>query len=209
MDFTVSTPVIVSTLYERLPANGNELVLFDVNRTVKFGPLLRPSADTALAGILPDPPRRYRTTGSFMGKGTATWESEYRPGGYSRPSAVTCSVVSPASTARATVSRLLEKIKTENEDQKHGVDIVKKALSWPARQIAINAGEDGSVVSSALAISLYGLTPDGTENYGIELGALAPRGERNVLIASLGRAAPRVVKSVFRLDGQPNRARHR
>jgi chaperonin GroEL len=25
-------------------------------------------------------------------------------------------------------------------------EIVKKALSWPARQIAINAGEDGSIV---------------------------------------------------------------
>ena len=32
------------------------------------------------------------------------------------------------------------------QDQKHGVDIVRKALSWPARQIALNAGEDGSVV---------------------------------------------------------------
>jgi chaperonin GroEL len=42
--------------------------------------------------------------------------------------------------------KALEKIKTTNEDQKHGVEIVKKALSWPARQIAINAGEDGSVV---------------------------------------------------------------
>ena len=42
--------------------------------------------------------------------------------------------------------KAIEKIKTENEDQKHGVEIVKKALSWPARQIVINAGEDGSVV---------------------------------------------------------------
>jgi chaperonin GroEL len=42
--------------------------------------------------------------------------------------------------------KAIEKIKTENEDQKHGVDIVKKALSWPARQIVVNAGEDGSVV---------------------------------------------------------------
>src|SRR5499425_1787777 len=40
----------------------------------------------------------------------------------------------------------LKRIKTDNEDQKHGVEMVKKALSWPARQIAINAGEDGSVV---------------------------------------------------------------
>jgi len=40
----------------------------------------------------------------------------------------------------------LKRVKVENEDQKHGIDIVRKALSWPARQIAINAGEDGSVI---------------------------------------------------------------
>jgi chaperonin GroEL len=45
---------------------------------------------------------------------------------------------------RATES--LKKVRTHNEDQKHGVDIVRKALSSPARQIAINAGEDGSVI---------------------------------------------------------------
>jgi len=42
--------------------------------------------------------------------------------------------------------KAVDKVKTANEDQKHGVEIVRKALSWPARQIAINAGEDGSVV---------------------------------------------------------------
>jgi chaperonin GroEL len=40
----------------------------------------------------------------------------------------------------------LKRVKTTNEDQKHGVEIVKKAITWPARQIAINAGEDGSVI---------------------------------------------------------------
>src|SRR5579885_1485867 len=40
----------------------------------------------------------------------------------------------------------LKRVKAGNEDQKHGIDIVRKALSWPARQIAINAGDDGSVV---------------------------------------------------------------
>ena len=40
----------------------------------------------------------------------------------------------------------LKRVKTENEDQKHGVEIVRKALSWPVRQIVINAGEDGSVI---------------------------------------------------------------
>jgi chaperonin GroEL len=43
-------------------------------------------------------------------------------------------------------SEVLKKIRTQNDDQKTGVEIVRKALSWPARQIAINAGEDGSVV---------------------------------------------------------------
>jgi chaperonin GroEL len=40
----------------------------------------------------------------------------------------------------------LKKIGTHNDDQKTGVEIVRKALSWPARQIALNAGEDGAVV---------------------------------------------------------------
>ncbi|MFL5238406.1 MAG: TCP-1/cpn60 chaperonin family protein, partial [Rhizomicrobium sp.] len=40
----------------------------------------------------------------------------------------------------------LKKIRTQNDDQKTGVEIVRKALSTPARQIALNAGEDGSVI---------------------------------------------------------------
>jgi chaperonin GroEL len=43
-------------------------------------------------------------------------------------------------------TEVLKKVRTQNDDQKTGVDIVRKALSWPARQIAINAGEDGSVI---------------------------------------------------------------
>jgi chaperonin GroEL len=43
-------------------------------------------------------------------------------------------------------SEVLKKVRTHNDDQKTGVDIVRKAISWPARQIAINAGEDGSIV---------------------------------------------------------------
>ena len=43
-------------------------------------------------------------------------------------------------------SAVLKKVRTQNDDQKTGVEIVRRALSWPARQIAINAGEDGSVI---------------------------------------------------------------
>jgi len=45
----------------------------------------------------------------------------------------------------------LKRVKTANEDQKHGIEIVRKAITWPARQIAINAGEDGSVVVGKIA----------------------------------------------------------
>src|SRR6267142_1380670 len=42
--------------------------------------------------------------------------------------------------------KVLDKLKVHNDDQRTGIEIVKKALSWPARQIVINAGEDGSIV---------------------------------------------------------------
>ncbi len=43
-------------------------------------------------------------------------------------------------------SEALKKLRPHNDDQKTGVEIVRKALSSPARQIAINAGEDGSII---------------------------------------------------------------
>src|SRR5207302_6720375 len=43
-------------------------------------------------------------------------------------------------------TEVLKKVKTGNDDQRTGVEIVRKAISAPARQIAINAGEDGSVI---------------------------------------------------------------
>ncbi len=42
--------------------------------------------------------------------------------------------------------KALGRLKTENHDQKTGIDIVRKAVGTPARQIAVNAGEDGSIV---------------------------------------------------------------
>ena len=62
VDFTVSTRAIVTSLYAHLPANGSELVLFDVNRSAAFGALIRASANAMLNRILSDPPRDYRTT---------------------------------------------------------------------------------------------------------------------------------------------------
>jgi chaperonin GroEL len=42
--------------------------------------------------------------------------------------------------------KALDRLNVENEDQRTGVRIVRKALEAPARQIASNAGEDGSII---------------------------------------------------------------
>src|SRR5438874_1564826 len=55
-------------------------------------------------------------------------------------------IVPGGGVALLRASEQLKRIKTQNDDQKTGVEIVRKALSAPARQIAINAGEDGSVI---------------------------------------------------------------
>jgi chaperonin GroEL len=64
--------------------------------------------------------------------------------------------------------KALEKLKVHNDDQRTGIEIVKKALSWPARQIAINAGEDGSiVVGKILEKDTYAFGYDAqTDEYG-------------------------------------------
>jgi chaperonin GroEL len=46
--------------------------------------------------------------------------------------------------------KTLDKLTPENDDQKAGVDIVRRALQIPARQIALNAGQDGSIVVGKL-----------------------------------------------------------
>lgn len=62
VDFTVSTRAIVTSLYAQLPQNGSELVLFDINRNTKFGPLIRPGTETVLERLLPPTPRPFKTT---------------------------------------------------------------------------------------------------------------------------------------------------
>ncbi len=90
IDFTVSTPAILTALYANLPDNGSEIVLFDVNRTVKFGPLLRPSSYVALDQLTPTSPQPYRFTSIVNASedSDATVERSIAPGqleGVDRP----------------------------------------------------------------------------------------------------------------------------
>jgi chaperonin GroEL len=55
-------------------------------------------------------------------------------------------IVPGGGVALLRATEALKKLRTHNDDQKSGVEIVRKALSSPARQIAINSGEDGSVI---------------------------------------------------------------
>ena len=50
----------------------------------------------------------------------------------------------------AYATKSLNSVKTSNDDQKIGVDIVRRALFNPLRQIAENAGVDGAVVAGKI-----------------------------------------------------------
>jgi chaperonin GroEL len=59
-------------------------------------------------------------------------------------------IVSGGGVALLFASKALDKLKHANDDQKVGVDIVRRALLMPCRQIAENAGTDGSIVVGKL-----------------------------------------------------------
>ncbi len=157
IDFTVSTPAVVDTLYDRLPANGSELVLFDLNRSARFGPLLRPSAATAIDRLLPDPPRRY----------TATTVSDI---GVPGDGMVALTV--PAGELAAREEPL--------------------GLAYPKDVFSLSH----VALPFPLDDPLYGLEPDGDEDYGANLGATALRGERGALIISID-AVSRMASNPF------------
>src|SRR6202035_861605 len=74
--------------------------------------------------------------------------------------------------------KALENLKVENPDQKTGIDIVRKAIHAPAKQIVDNSGDDGAVVVGKLienAPYAYGFNAQ-TGEYGdlVKLGILDP-----------------------------------
>ena len=147
VDATVSTRAVVTALYAHLPANGSELVLYDLNRSASIGPLLRESADTALARILPPPPRSYRTT-----------------------------IITNVSPQTESVEERVTEAGASAEKSR------PLGLAFPRDVFSLSH----LAVPFPLSDSLYGLRPDDSaDNFGIHLGAIAPRGERGTLIVSL------------------------
>ena len=68
-------------------------------------------------------------------------------------------IVPGGGTALLYATRALDKMKGANDDQTRGIDIIRRALQSPIRQIAENAGFDGAVVAGKLL-----------ENKGAEIG---------------------------------------
>src|SRR3954451_16970374 len=56
-------------------------------------------------------------------------------------------IVPGGGVALARASLILAQVTAENDDQRFGMEVVRKAVLTPLRQIAENAGEDGAVVS--------------------------------------------------------------
>ena len=80
-------------------------------------------------------------------------------------------VVAGGGIALLHAAKALASLKPENDDQKVGIDIVRRALSYPARLIAENAGADGAVVVGKLLESK-------NANYGFD----AQKGEYTDLV---------------------------
>jgi alpha-beta hydrolase superfamily lysophospholipase len=147
LDFTVSTRAIVSSLYAYLPANGSELVLFDVNRSLKFGQLLRRSSEAAVARTLPDLPQAYRIT----------------------------VVGNDAAQPELTVARTIGAGESTER-------LIPLAIRYPPEIFSMSHVS----IPFPLEDPLYGLRPDTShEDFGVQLGALAPRGERGALVVNM------------------------
>ena len=59
-------------------------------------------------------------------------------------------VVAGGGVPLARASLILSKLKADNDDQRFGIEIVRKAVQTPLRQIAENAGEDGAVIAGKI-----------------------------------------------------------
>ena len=59
-------------------------------------------------------------------------------------------IVTGGGTALLYAVKCLDALKPANDDQRVGIDIIRRALQAPVRQIAANAGEDGAVIAGKL-----------------------------------------------------------
>lgn len=144
VDNTVSAPAITGSLYDNLPANGSELVLYDINRESTLLQLVKNAAE--------EPVSRYRSAAPLDYDVTILKNRS--------PSSV---AVDSWFLAAGEIEPVVE----------------ETTYSWPddiysLSHIALPFRTDDPVYGDG--------SVRGTEDRGIVLGALAPRGERGVLL---------------------------
>jgi chaperonin GroEL len=105
------------------------------------------------------------------------------------------------------VSKSLINLKVENEAQKAGVQIVYKALQAPARQIAENAGLDGSVIVNNIASkddATYGFDAQ-NEKYGdmIQFGIVDPAKVTRIALEGAGSISGLLITSECIITDKP------
>ncbi|HEU4665606.1 MAG TPA: alpha/beta fold hydrolase, partial [Dokdonella sp.] len=82
LDSTVSSVDVVHALFDRLPANGSELVLFDINRANLLAPMFRSAAAGQIDVLHDTAPRAYRLAivGNLRADTLEVGEKRYEPG---------------------------------------------------------------------------------------------------------------------------------
>ena len=111
---------------------------------------------------------------------------------HSTRAAVEEGVVPGGGTALVRAIESLEKLKGDNEDQNVGINIAKRALESPLRQIASNAGEESSVVVAEVRDGKGALGFNAaTGEYGdmIEMGILDPAKVTRTALQAAGSVA--------------------
>ena len=99
-------------------------------------------------------------------------------------------IVPGGGVALARASLTLAGLKYANEDQKFGIDIVRKAIQQPLRQIAENAGEDGAVIAGKVL-------ENGEYNFGFD----AQTGEYKDMVAAGIIDPTKIVRSALQNAG--------
>ncbi len=78
-------------------------------------------------------------------------------------------IVSGGGTALLTATKAIAKLAPDNDDQKVGVDIVRRALQAPIRQIAENAGVEGSIIVGKVTEAKAGIGYDAQNNQFVDM----------------------------------------
>jgi alpha-beta hydrolase superfamily lysophospholipase len=156
VDATVQTDAVADDFFAKLPDNGSELVLFDLNRSANAKSFLKAPNEALIGRLSSDRARRYRFT----------------------------LVTNAGPDTPEVLARTFPKEGGPATDEALG-------LAWPPQffslsHVAIPFAPDDPV---------FGWQPDLSIDYGVRLGILAPRGEKDVLLTPLD--------SLLRLNANP------